>query len=242
MSDIFEEVEEGLRTDKAQTLWNRAWPFVAGAVVAVVGVVGGYEFFEAQKTQRIETQGKSFETALSALQDEDFTKAKPELEALVATDGGFGQMAAHYLADASLKYSGDEAAAVAALEKAAEEGGPLGELALLKAAYFKSDTASLSELTDYIGDLALQDSSIGALAKELLAAKAFESGDIDRGRREYRALTLQLSAPEGVRARADLALAIIPSKSASTTEPDASEDTPVVEEDIAVDESEEDPA
>jgi len=246
VSDIFEEVEEGIRADKAQSFWNKAWPFIAGAVVAVIGVVGGHSYFESQTAKRIENQGKTFESALSALENEDFAAAQASLSELAATDGGFGLMASHYLADVHMRYAGDEAAAVAALEEAAKDSGPLGQLAQLKAGYYKADTLSLPELEDYLGALLVQDTSLGALAKELIAAKAFETGDVNTARREYRALTLQLSAPEGVRARADLALAIIPSNSTTTNEEESIVEPSVEDQETANTgaevETEEDPA
>jgi hypothetical protein len=108
------------------------------------------------------------------------------------------------------------------------EGGPYERLALLKAAYFRADTLTLPELEATLGTLATEDTAMGALSRELIAAKAYASGDIARARTEYNRLKFDAAAPAGVVQRAEIALAAIP-VAADETAPAAPTETPAEE-------------
>ena len=215
MSDIFDEVEENVKAEKLNKLWDKAWPFALGGSIAIVAMVGANSYFADQAKKEIETNGRAFEMGLKALEAQDLENARARFGDLLEKDTGFAALAAQHLAQAELEMAGDTEAAARALEGAAQGEGALADLAKLKAAYFLADTKSLAEVESALGDLTGNSGSFGALARELIAAKAFEEGDIERARSEYQALTLRLSIPEGVRSRANEALAVLPVNTAS---------------------------
>ena len=55
MADIFDEIDEELKKDKAQLLWARYGKFVIAAVAAVILAVGSAQGFKAWKTKKAET-------------------------------------------------------------------------------------------------------------------------------------------------------------------------------------------
>ncbi len=214
VSDIFEEVEEGLRTDQATTLWNRFWPFGLGAVVAIVALVGGKSWLDAKAEDQLENAGKAFELGRKAMEAEDLESVRKYFGEAQASDTGFQQLAGSYLAAAELKLSGDRAAAAASLRRSAEGAtGPLAEASLLKALYIEADTLDLAGVENAAASLIERGGPYAALAREVIASKAFEIGDMSRAREEFNALSFSLDAPEGLQQRAIQALSIIPDDS-----------------------------
>ena len=90
------------------------------------------------------------------------------------------------------------------------DGSPFERVALLKAAYAKADTLSLTELEAMLGDMKEEETALGALSRELIAAKAYAEGDAARARTAYNRLKFDAAAPQGVIRRSEIALAAIP--------------------------------
>jgi hypothetical protein len=109
------------------------------------------------------------------------------------------------------------------------KGGPYERLALLKSAYFRADTLTMAELEATLGALVNEDTALGALARELIAAKAFADGDIARARTEYSRLKFDAAAPAGVVQRAEIALDAIPLPPETAPDTTAPETTPADE-------------
>lgn len=212
MSDIFDEVEEGMRQDKMESLWKRYRPFVYGAAALLIGAVAVNEFvLRPQMEEARSERAMAFETAANLLEDGDYAEAQAAFQELVDSDSKISPLAAQYLAQAQYEGGGDSSGAARTLsDVAAFEGGPYARLSILKSAYFTVDNQSLSELEGSLGSLLEDPGALGSLARELVAAKAFESGDIARARTEFNRLRFDAAAPEGVKRRADIALAAMP--------------------------------
>ena len=59
MADIFDEIDEELKKDKAQLLWARYGKFVIAAVAAVILAVGSAQGFKAWKERGVGEHGKT---------------------------------------------------------------------------------------------------------------------------------------------------------------------------------------
>ncbi|RAN31604.1 hypothetical protein HY3_16335 [Hyphomonas pacifica] len=193
-------------------LWKRYRPFVYGAAALLIGAVALNEFvLRPQMEESRAERAKAFESAASLLEDGDYAEAQTAFKNLVDSDSKISPLAAQYLAQAQYEGGGDAAGAARSLsDVAAFEGDPYARLSILKSAYFTVDNQSLSELESSLGSLLEDPGALGSLARELVAAKAFESGDIARARAEFNRLRFDAAAPEGVKRRADIALAAIP--------------------------------
>lgn len=212
MSDIFSEVDEGIRQQKLESWWKRWRPFVYGAVAVLIGSVAINEFIlkpQAEKTRA--ARALELETAVQALEDGKYEEAEAALKAIVDSKSKMAPLAAHYLAQTQLEGHGDAEGAAATLAAVGgTQGDPYERLALLKSAYFRADTLTLQELEVTLGSLVSEDTALGALARELIAAKAYATGDIARARTDYNRLKFDAAAPEGLIQRAEIALAAIP--------------------------------
>lgn len=244
MSDIFEEVEDSLRQDRTTELWKRYSPILWAAVLLIVGAVAWREMAlnraAAEQTARVEV----FEAARAALEEGNYVEAQDGLRQLLDEGADVAPLASHLLARSLYEGGGDAAAAVSELERVGTGTGddPLERLARLKAAYLQSESLTLADLETFLGGLHAEDGALGALALELVAAKAFSEGDLARAREEFSYLRFAANAPQGVVQRAELALTIIPVTRAATV-PDeqasaeddqsAPESAPVLEEETA---------
>ena len=66
MSDIFREIDEEVRRDKASAILKKYGNvFIAIAVLAVAGV-GGWQFWQQQERKKAEAVGAKFEAAMKA--------------------------------------------------------------------------------------------------------------------------------------------------------------------------------
>lgn len=212
MSDIFTEVDEGIRQEKLESLWKKWRPFVYGGVAALILGVAVNEFvLKPQAEARREARALALENGIRALEDAEYAKAEEAFTKIMNEDPKLAPLAAHFLAQTKFEGGGDAAGAAELLASVGgTEGGPYARLALLKSAYFRADEMNLADLEATLGSLVTDESTVGALARELVAAKAYEAGDFARARTMYNRLRFDAFAPQGLVRRADIALAAIP--------------------------------
>jgi hypothetical protein len=220
VTDIFEEVDQSLREDRLAKFW-KAWSlWVYAAIGLVIAAVAGYEIWKWQVASAIETDAKVFGTAMTAVSNEDLAAAKTAFGQLSQDTGGFATIASHMEAGVEKDLGNDNAAIARALTAAAEKDpGVMGDLARLKLAYAKADTVQLAELEATVAPLIAKGGQVAALARELVAAKAHATGDVERARAEYQALSLDLEAPQQLQTRVTQALAVLPPKPAPPATP-----------------------
>lgn len=222
MADIFKEVDESLNQARVESLWKQYRGFVYTGAALVISAIALNEFVlkpGAERAKQDRTRG--LESAITLLEDGKYTEAEAALKAIAEGKTKLAPVAASYLARARYEGGGNADGAREALGLIAkDEGGPIERLALLRAAYFTADTQTLADLEAALGLLKDEDSAIGAMARELIAAKAWETGDAARARTDFSRLQFDPKAPPGVKERAEMALAIIPLDAAPTTASD----------------------
>lgn len=192
MADIFSEVDEGLRQDRATDLWKKWGPFVIGAAVLLVAAVGVWEYMKWTRAQGIESVAQEYSDAMDSLEDEDLAAAGTAFSKIADGDGGFATIAGHMAASIE-ESQGDNAAAIQRLQQvSARTDNVYSDLAILKSAYLQADTVPIGELETILAPLMTGSGPTDALARELIAAKALADGDIERARRDYQTLQLRL--------------------------------------------------
>ena len=224
MADIFEEVEEGLRQDRLTVLWKRYGIFAYLAGALLIGGVALNEYLKVQSERTTEQNASRLEAALTEVDARNYDNATTQLTTLVGEGIAPSTVAAHYLAGVRLDGNGDAAAAAAVLQGVVGEAAdPSEKLALIKAAYLKADTMTREELAGFLSPLSEDEGPFGALASELIAAKALEEGDVEFARREFNFLRLAQNVPPGVMLRAEQALETLPPVSAEVETPTTTE-------------------
>lgn len=192
MADIFSEVDEGLRQDRAADLWKKWGPFVIGAAVLLVAAVGVWEYLKYSRAQSIEAVAQDYMAAMDSLEADNFEQAETQFAQIAEGDGGFATIAGH-MAAAAAQNQGDREAAIQRLQQvSAGTDNVYSDLAILKSAYMQADELPIAELESLLGPLLTGAGPADALARELIAAKALAEGDVERARRDYQTLSFRL--------------------------------------------------
>ena len=217
MSDVFEEVEESLRSERWSTLFRRWWPVAAGVTGVIVVVVAGIWFFDARKGWTGAEASQAYSRGLEAMSNEDVAAAEAAFVEVEAA-GNAPYRALALMHRASLRLDrGETAEAVALFDEAAEvTREPLiSDIARLKAAWALMDTASLADLTVRLTPLTEADRPFRFHAQEALAMARLQHGQTEAARQQFQAMTLELDIPESLRQRAQAALGLIDSGTAA---------------------------
>jgi hypothetical protein len=237
MSDIFQEVDEGLREQRWRQLARRYAPFAAIIIVLVIGIFAGREWYASMQENRAQQALAAYSALSDAIDARDWDTVREKAEAVRATGHkGYAGLAWQLEAEAALA-AGSPATAIEALKSAAEITplSPLADLARLKAAYLainENDRATAKSLAQALAD---DSETYGPHGRELLAAIAFEEGEIAAARNAYETLQLAPTTPPAISRRAREALALIgatePATSSSQTPATSSPETPATSSD-----------
>lgn len=226
MVDIFDEVDEELRAEKAQAVLKRyGGLIVAGAFAVVLGVAAwqGWQWWQTRQDQSAAT---SF---LAAMRIADSLAPAPGIQpadnaataekraqamagfAAVAAEAPGGYRALAWLREAGLKAdAGDLGAAVAIWDRVAGDSTVdplLRDLANLISVIRQVDTADPAQLVARLKPMAASDSPWRAMAEEQLALLDIRQGRMDAAKETLGRLARDTAAPIGVRNRAGALLA-----------------------------------
>ncbi len=219
MTDLFDEVDEQLRSDRLQALVRRATPWVlaiaAAALVVALGI-WGWQQYNLQITNKASEQ---YTAAMQAAASGDKDKAiKILTEVADSPAKAFKSIALQQLAGQKLA-SGkpdDVKAAVALFDKAAEAApdNVVGDAARLKSAFAILDTAPFSEVEGRLAPLIKEGRPYRVQAREALGFAKLLKGDTAGARGDFVVISQLLDAPQGARQRAKAAVDLIDTGSA----------------------------
>ncbi len=216
--DVFDEVEEQLRSDRYKTLALKALPWLGALTAAVVIGVGGYWGWTAYQAKQSATASEAYQAALETMGREGTAKGFPAMQA-IAKGGAPGYRALALMHMGGIRLDeGKTAEAVAYFDEAAKlsHDPVLGDLARLKSAFALMDTASFKDIEARLTPLAGEKSPYRVKAKEALAFAKLQAGDTKGAREDFTVLANLLDNPsEEVRQRAQAAIQLIDSGSAA---------------------------
>ncbi|MDQ4060490.1 MAG: tetratricopeptide repeat protein [Pseudomonadota bacterium] len=211
MSDIFREVDEELRRERLQRLWDRYGTYVIAAAMVIVLSVAGWRGWEYWEAKRAAESGDRFTAALDLSRQGKHQEAAQALDNL-AREGTSGYaVLARFRAAGEKAEAGDKAGAAAAYDALANDGSlspVLRDLAKIKAAYLFVDSESYEDIRRRAEGLAASG-SWRHMAKEVLGLSAWRAGDAAAAERWFNELVGDLEAPTNLRARAEAMLTLI---------------------------------
>ncbi len=202
MVDIFDEIEEDLRAERAKQFWKRYGGLAIGAAVMVVAGVGAYQgwtWWQAKKTQ---------EAAIAYFAaDRDPDRARgAEAFAAVAATAPEGYRTLARLREAALKAdTGNLPGALAAWDAVAADTSvePIyRDLASYNWVLRQTDTAEPDRLAARLGPLMGDGAPYRASARELSALLALRAGRTDEAKTTLQQLAADTTVPDGVQMRA----------------------------------------
>ena len=210
MADIFQEVDEDVRRDKAMVLWRKYGSYVIIACVAVVlgtaGRVGWREYKTAQQAE----ESSRYVAAAQLLEKGDAAAAISSFQSLAAeASTGYGVIAKFQAATARLK-TGDNAGALNAYDQIATDSDmdPIFQgLAQLQAVMLLIDDGAKDDLERRLVPVMADGSPWSYSGLELQAVLKHREGDLAGARAAFKALSDDAAAPAGMRSRAAQMLA-----------------------------------
>ena len=212
MADIFREIEEDLRRERAENLWKKYGSYVVGVALGVILTVAAYAGWQAYSERQRLADGERFAAALQQVRPGTEAAAADALS-MVAQESGAGYAVLARLREAALRAEAGEAAGAIALYDAlaADDGvDPLfRELALLLSVMHQMDGGDAATLIERLTPLTAAGNPWRHSALEIDGILAFRSGDRGRAREVFTRLSDDATTPQGLRARAAEMLAIL---------------------------------
>jgi hypothetical protein len=206
VADIFQEVDEEVRRERLQKLWERYGKFLIVACILVVFGVGGWRGYQWWEAKKAAAAGAAFEQAAMLAETGKHKEAEAAF-AKLAVDGTAGYRVLARLREAAELAPTDRKAAVAAYDEIAADksvGQVIQDLAVVRAGLLLVDTASYSEMRQRLEPLTATDRPFRHSARELLALSAWKGGDMSAARQWADSIIADPETPAGTRNRAEI--------------------------------------
>jgi hypothetical protein len=211
MADIFREIDEEVRRDKAAALWSKYGVAITGLAVLAVLAVAGWQFWLHREQQASQIVGARFEAALKSSRDGSGTEAESILGELVASaPAGYRQIARFRLAAEVGKR--DAAAGATAFDALANDGSLeqlYRDLARLRAGMLRVDLVPYAEVRTALEPLATPQGVWRHSAREFLGIAALKANLFEDAGRWFDAIITDPQSPQVLRQRTDLYLALV---------------------------------
>lgn len=216
MVDIFDEVDEELRAERAQQLLKRYGGLIIAAALLIVGAAAGWEGWRWYQARRDAAAAVQYLTAMNIA---DPTAAGTSAASRTAAIAAFSNVAATapdgYATLAKLRVAalkadtGDVQGAAAIWDQIAADSSVdplLRNLASLLWAARQIDTADPSLLEARLKALTAPEDVWRPMAEEQLALLDLRDGKRDQAKQRLQHLAQDATAPNGVRGRASALL------------------------------------
>jgi len=209
--DVFEQVEEELRSDRYKRL-ARTWLPVAGGVL-LLALIAALAFWgwDSWQTSKADKASVAYDRGLESLQANNPVGADAAfIQAAKDGNGAYRSMALQQRAAIAVQ-ANRIPEAIAHLDEAAKATRDplLSDPAALKAAWLAMDTETLEQIEARLEPLAREGRPFSAFATEALAMARLQHGQVAPAREALLLLKNGLDTPQIITQRADIAIAAI---------------------------------
>ena len=220
MSDdsFIREVNDEIRREQAQALWDRFGPaLLVLAILVVLGTAAfvGYRYWDETRANR---SGDAFSQALKLANDGKSDDALTALQQLEKDGYGAYPLLARMRAATVKADKGDFAAAVADFDGvAADTAIPQGirDMARLRAALLLVDHGSFADVSSRVEALTADNNTLRHTAREALGLAAWKEGKTQDALKLFDQIAADDGAPRNARQRATLMSELIRGSGAS---------------------------
>ena len=196
MSDIFQEVDEEVRRDKAAEFWKKYQNLILAGAALIVLASGGFRYWQYERERAQQAAGDQFQQALAALEGGKLDEAKAGLDK-IAAQAPSGYRALAQMTAAGAQASKDPQGAIGAFDAISGDAAIdplLRDAARLRAALLRVDIAGEEQKgAAALTSLSTDNGPYRRLARLALGALALERKDYDDAAKQF---DLVLGDPE----------------------------------------------
>lgn len=217
MVDVFDQVEEELRSDRYKRLARTWLPVVGGVLLVALIAALAWWGWQKMETSKADKASIAYQRGLESLESNNLVGADAAfVQAADEGNAAYKALALQHRAGIAVQQNRIPAAVELFDEAAGASRDPLlRDVAAYKAAVLLMDTASLEDLQARLEPLTEEGRPFRAFAREALAMAQLQHGKTAEARSTLVVLKNSLDAPREVSQRAELALASIDDGTAS---------------------------
>ncbi|MFC4174842.1 tetratricopeptide repeat protein [Microvirga sp. GCM10011540] len=209
--EFIREVDEEYRRDQMAQIWNRYSGVIIGIALLVVVAVGGWRYWQYRQETQSQAAALRYEEALQLSREEKNQEAQAALEALAKEDGsGYGFLSRFRLAaELGSQNAENGASAYEALANDSSLSPLWQDLARLRAAWLRFDTADPAQLRPALERLAVPTNAWRHSARELLGLSGLKANDMDYAGRWFDQIAADRETPSALRQRLAIYTALV---------------------------------
>lgn len=214
MGDLFREIDEEMRQERFEKLWQSYGKYAMGIGVVLVLAVVAWKSWDHYIVSQRQEQSLQFSNANKLLAEGKKTEAAARFASLAQEGSGGYKTLARFHQAALRADSGDQAGALSiydALAKDASLDGAMREAADIFAVTLGLDdaTADIGKFNARLAPLMAEGGSWRHAARELAGLIALRQSDSKLAREHFQKIADDPAAPQGMRARAVQILAVV---------------------------------
>ncbi len=217
MADIFQEVDEQLRSQQYETLLRRWWPFAAAAAGAALIVALGVWGWTKHEMDESAKASIAYQAGMDAAGKGDSVTADQKFGEVAASGPG-SYRALALMQQAQIRLDQKKPDDAVRLFDQAAKAAPdaiIGDAARLKAVWALTDAHPLAEIKARLAPLTGTNNPYRSLAREALAMAELQAGQLDAAKGDFAVLALSQDVSQTAQARAHAAVDMIQSGSAA---------------------------
>jgi hypothetical protein len=202
MSDIFHEVDEDVRRDKAAELWRRYQTPIFVVAFLIVAATGAWSYYQDKRLKAAEAANARYVAAVQLAEEGKNAEAAAAFDAL-AKDAPKGYAALARIRAAEARP--DKTQAFAELNAIGEDPNVdklTQHIALLRAALIVLEGDDRQKLERALGPLMISDGPFRFSAQEWNGLDALFNDDFDEAERVFEQVLANADAPQSMRQRA----------------------------------------
>jgi hypothetical protein len=212
VSEFYDEVDEEVRREQFQKLWDKYSIYIIAAAILIVAAVGGWRGYQYLEAKKAAEASEAFNRAVELSEQgkhEDAEKAFADL----VTKAPYGYRLLSRFHVAAEAASRDPKAAAKMFDDLAADsaiGAEQQELARIRAAGLLVDSATYPEMKQRLEPQTVPEAAFRHSARELLALSAFHANDTSAARLWLDQISADADTPPSLRSRAQALQALLP--------------------------------
>ena len=211
MVDVFDQVEEELRSDRYKRLARTWLPIVGGVLLVALIAALSWWGWQKMETSKADKASIAYQRGLDSLEANNLVGADAAFtQAATEGNAAYKALALNHRAGIAVQQNRIPAAVELFEEAAQASRDPLmRDSSALKAALLLLDTASLEDIQARLEPLMKEGRPFRAFAREALAMAQLQNGKTAEARQTLVVLKNSLDTPPEISQRAELAISAI---------------------------------